>query len=86
MKDVEVEVTENIATQQSFSLNLKYPEVAIERLPPATVCHEHRYQHSHALATGETHSHSEEHSHPHASNDPEGLEGLVVEPIFNATP
>jgi len=48
------------------------------------VCHEHRYEHAHQLATGETHSHSEEHSHPHASGS-EGLEDLVIEPIFDTS-
>jgi len=60
---------------------MKYPEIAIEKLPASTVCHEHDYKHSHALSPGETHSHSEEHQHPHAGDGSE-FEGRIIEPDY----
>lgn len=71
---------QKIAEQQEYSLVLRYPETVIEKLPPTTVCHEHRYSHSHQLESGERHSHSEEHAHPHAG-DNSGLEGRIVKGV-----
>jgi len=78
-----VTIFEKIAQQQQYTLVLKRPKETIEKLPPSTVCHEHKYQHSHALSPGETHSHSEEHSHPH-TGDGSDFEGRIMDP--NAAP
>jgi len=78
-----VTIFEKIAQQQQYTLVLKRPKETIEKLPPSTVCHEHKYQLSHALSPGETHSHSEEHSHPH-TGDGSDFEGRIMDP--NAAP
>lgn len=44
-KVIDVEVLVKVVEQQPFTMVLRYPETVVKKLPPTTVCHEHKYKH-----------------------------------------